>query len=67
MRLNEERLLKVVMLEALGKWCKIKWVQNLKTYLEMVGWDGVSVEDLRFVNGGSEESLDGCSVERGKG
>ena len=30
LRLNEERLPKVVMLEALEKGCKIKWVQNLK-------------------------------------
>ena len=29
LRLNDERLLKVVMLEALEKGCKIKWVQNL--------------------------------------
>ena len=43
--------MKVVMLEALEKRCKIKWVQNLKKCLEMFGWDGVSVEDLRVVVG----------------
>ena len=52
LRLNEERLLKVVMLEALEKGCKIKWVQNLKNCLEMFGWDGVSVEDLRGLSMG---------------
>ena len=52
LRLNEERLLKVVMLEAFEKGCKIKWVQNLKKCLEMFGWDGVSVEDLRGLSMG---------------
>ena len=52
LRLNEERLLKVVMLETLEKGCKIKWVQNLKKCLEMFGWDGVSVEDLRGLSMG---------------
>ena len=31
-----------------------------------MGW-GECGRSQRFVNGGSEESLDGCSVERGKG
>ena len=52
LRLNEERLLKEVMLEALEKGCKIKWVQNLKKCLGMFGWDGVSVEDLRGLSMG---------------
>ena len=52
LRLNEERLLKVVMLEALQKGCKIKWVQNLKKCMEMFGWDGVTVEDLRGLSMG---------------
>ena len=30
MRMNEDRLLKVVMLEALERGSKVKWVQNLK-------------------------------------
>ena len=34
LRLNEERLLKVVMLEALERECKTKRVQNLKKSLE---------------------------------
>ena len=49
---NDEGLLKVVMLEATEKGCKIKWVQNLKKCLEMFGWDGVSVEDLRGLSMG---------------
>ena len=35
LRLNEDRLLKVVMLEALEKGSKIEWVQNLKQSLEI--------------------------------
>ena len=38
LRLNEDRLLKVVMLEALERGSKIEWVQNLKQSLEMFGW-----------------------------
>ena len=34
---DEDRLLKVVMLEALEIGSKIKWVQNLKQSLEMFG------------------------------
>ena len=38
LRLNEDRLLKVVMLEALERGSKIKSVQDLKQSLEVVGW-----------------------------
>ena len=47
LRLNEDRLLKVVMLEALERGNKIKWVQNLKQSLEMLGWGAICAEDLR--------------------
>ena len=52
LRLNEDRLLKVVMLEALERGNKIKWVQNLKQSLEMFGWGAICVEDLRGLSMG---------------
>ena len=74
LRLNEDRLLKVVMLQALERGSKIKWGQNLKQSLEMFRWGGggggggdLCGRPLRFVDGGSEEGSDGCSLERGKG
>ena len=51
LRLNEDRLLKVVMLEALERGSKIKWVQNLKQSLEVFGWEAICVEDLRGFRG----------------
>ena len=44
--LNEDRLLKVVMLAALERGSKIKWVQNLKQSLEMFGRGAVCAKDL---------------------
>ena len=52
MRMNEDRLLKVVMLEALERGSKVKWVQNLKQSLEMFGWGAICVEDLRGLSMG---------------
>ena len=37
-RMNEERLMKVVMLEALEMEVKVEWVQNLEESLRMFGW-----------------------------
>ena len=68
MRMNEDRLLKVVMLEALERGRKVKWVQNLKQSLEMFGWGAIYLcgRPLRFVNGRGEEGSDGCGLEGSK-
>ena len=57
LRLNEERLLKVVMLEALERGCKVKWVQYLRKSLEMFGWDGISAEDLHGLSMGEVKKV----------
>ena len=46
MKMDEERLMKVVMLAALEMGVKVKWVQNLEESLRMFGWDGMSLEAL---------------------
>ena len=46
MKMDEERLMKVVMLEALEMGVKVKWVQNLEESLRIFGWDGMSLEAL---------------------
>ena len=46
MRIDEERLMKVVMLEALEMEVKVEWVQNLEESLRMFGWGGMSSEAL---------------------
>ena len=52
---DEDRLLKVVMLEALEIGSKIKWVQNLKQSLEMFGWGKSDVYSLEKGKGWMEE------------
>ena len=46
MRIDEERLMKVVMLKALEMEVKVEWVQNLEESLRMFGWGGMSSEAL---------------------
>ena len=46
MRIDEERLMKVVMLEALEMEVKVEWVQNLEESLRKFGWGGMSSEAL---------------------
>ena len=46
MRMDKERLMKVVMLEALEMGGKVKWVQNLEENLRMFRWGGMSSEAL---------------------
>ena len=69
LRLNEDRLLKAVMLETLEGGSNFRWIQNLKQSLEMFVWmRGVLCgRHPRFLYGGSEEGSDRCSLERGKG
>ena len=44
--MDEERLMKVVMLEALEMEVKVEWVQNLEESLRMFEWNGMSSEAL---------------------
>ena len=53
MRMDENRLVKVVILEALDMGSKVRWVENLKqSSMEELGWMGVGLEELgRLSNG----------------
>ena len=44
--MNEDRLVKVVMLEALEIGSKVKWVKDLQQSLEKLGWRGLNVVTL---------------------
>ena len=54
MRMNDNRLVKVVMLEALEVGSKVKWVTDLQQSLEKLGWrvlnvialDGLTIEEV---------------------
>ena len=46
MRMNDNRLVKVVMLEALEVGSKVKWVKGLQQSLEKLGWRGLNVVAL---------------------
>ena len=46
MKMNDHRLVKVVMLEALEIGSKVKWVKDLQRSLEMLGWRGLNVVPL---------------------
>ena len=46
MRMNDDRLVKVVMLEALEIGSKVKWVKDLQQSLEKFGWRGLNVVTL---------------------
>ena len=46
MRLEEGRILKLVMLEALELGKRVRWVKDLQSSLEMFGWSGLKVEAL---------------------
>ena len=52
MRMNDNRLVKVVMLEALEVGSKVKWVKDLQQSLEKLGWRGLNVM-----------ALDGLTIE----
>ena len=49
MKMEEERLMKVVMLEALEMGVKVKWVQNLEEVLEVDG-KRIEVVDRRSLS-----------------
>ena len=44
--MNDDRLVKVVMLEALEIGSKVKWVKDLQQSLEKFGWRGLNVVTL---------------------
>ena len=54
MRMNDNRLVKVVMLEALEVGSKVKWVKDLQQSLAKLGWrvlnvmalDGLTIEEV---------------------
>ena len=48
MRMNDDRLVKVVMLEALQMeiGSKVKWVNDLQQSLEKLGWRGLNMVTL---------------------
>ena len=46
MRMNDDRLVKVVMLEALEIGSKVRWVKDLQQSLEKLGWRGLNVVTL---------------------
>ena len=46
MRMNDNRLVKVVMLEALEVGSKVKWVKDVQQSLEKLGWRGLNVVAL---------------------
>ena len=45
-RMANDRLLKVVMIEALELGSKAEWVKDLQQSLEVFGWNELNVEDL---------------------
>ena len=57
MRMNDDRLVKVVMLEALEIGSKVKWVKDLQQSLENLGWrelnvvtlDGLTIKEVKQV------------------
>ena len=57
MRMDKERLMKVVMLEALEMGGKVKWVQNLEESLRMFGWGGMSSEALEGLSMGEVKKV----------
>ncbi len=57
MRMDKERLMKVVMLEALEMGGKVKWVQNLEENMRMFGFCGMSSEALEGLSMGEVKKV----------
>ena len=66
MRMNYDRLVKMVMLEALEIGSKVKWAKNLQQSLEKLGWRGLNVVTLNGLNKVSETTIEGFSVAESK-
>lgn len=46
LRIEGSRLVRMVMLEALGVRGMVRWVENVKRSMGDIGWMGVGVEEL---------------------
>ena len=61
MRIEGNRLVRMVMLEAMGLRGKVKWIEKLKQSLEEIGWIGVEMEELgKLSNGEVVQMLRDC-------
>ena len=61
MRIEGNRLVRMVMLEAMGLRGKVKWIEKLKQSLEEIGWMGVGMEELgKLSNGEVLQMLRDC-------
>ena len=61
LRMEGNRLVRMVMFEAMGLRGKVKWIENLKQSLEEIGWMGVGMEELgRVLNGEVVQMLRDC-------
>ena len=77
MRMNDDRLAKMVMLEALEIGSKVKWVKKMKQSLEKLGWRGLNVVTLnglaikevkQLLKDSAWQRVEACSMEgEGKG
>ena len=60
-RMEGNRLVRMVMLEAMGLRVKVKWIEKLKQSLEEIGWMGVEMEELgKLSNGEVVQMLRDC-------
>ena len=66
MRMNDDRLAKVVMLEALEIESKVKCVNDLQQSLEKLGWRGLNAVTLDGDNKGSETTIEGYTMAESK-
>ena len=68
MRMNDYRLVKVVMLEALEIRSKVKWVKDLQQSLEKLGWRGLNVVTLDGLTiKEMKTTIEGYSMAESKG
>ena len=50
LRMSEDSLIKLVMLEAMGMGNKVRWWSDLEQSLREFGWDGMKVKDVERVS-----------------
>ena len=61
MRMEGNRLVRMIMLEAMGLRGKVKWIEKLKQSLEEIGWMAVGMEELgKLSNGEVVQMLRDC-------
>ena len=67
MRMNDDRLAKMVMLEALEIGSKVKWVKKNGAEFGEVGVERIECGDIKWTgNKGSETTIEGFSVAESK-